>query len=73
MRSFKTGGAVFLVSIIFCIWTTKCTKLYTENITEYLAHAQAVYIRPLLGGGGEGPGDEAGHETRWYGPTGSFL
>ena len=34
-------------------------KLFTENITEYLAHAQAVCTRPLLGGGGGGPGDEA--------------
>ena len=35
-------------------------KLFTENITEYFAHAQAVCTRPLLGGwGGRGPGDEA--------------
>ena len=35
------------------------TKLFTENITEYIAHAQAVCTRPLLklgGGGGGGRG-----------------
>ena len=49
--------ALFLVSIIFCIQTRKCARLFTENITEYLAHAQAVCTRPLLGGGG-GVGNE---------------
>ena len=35
-------------------------EVFTENITEYIAHAQTVCTRPLLGGeGGEGPGDEA--------------
>ena len=32
-------------------------KLFTENVTEYFMHAQAVCTRPLLGE--EGPGDEA--------------
>ena len=32
-------------------------KLFTENITEYFAHVQAVCTRPLLRG--EGPRDEA--------------
>ena len=53
--------AVFCVvrsmSVLHSIRTRKCTKLFTENITEYFAHAQAVCIRPLLGG--EGPGNEA--------------
>ena len=35
-------------------------EVFTENITEYIAHAQTVCTRPLLGG--EGPGDEA---TPW--------
>ena len=36
-------------------------NLFMENITEYLAHAQTVCTRPLLGegGGGEGTGNEA--------------
>ena len=36
-------------------------KLFTENITEYFAHAQAVCIRPLLGESGEG--GRAGNEA----------
>ena len=32
-----------------------------ENITEYIAHAQTVCTRPLLGG--VGPGDEARYTT----------
>ena len=38
------------------MWT-KCTKLFTENVTEYFVHAQTVGTRPLLGG--RGPGDKA--------------
>ena len=51
-------SSVLLVSIIFHIQTRKCTKLFTENMTEYFTHAQCV---PDLssGGGGEGPGDKA--------------
>ena len=45
------------MSVLHSIRTRKCTKLFTENITEYFEHAQAVCIRPLLGG--EGPGNEA--------------
>ena len=44
--------------MIFRIQTRKCTKLFTKNVTEYFAHEQAVCIRPLLRGGGEGSGDE---------------
>ena len=40
-------SSVFLVSIIFHIQTRKCTKLFTENITEY---AKTVCTRPLLRG-----------------------
>ena len=57
------GATVFLVSIIFRIRTRKCTKLFTENITEYFAHAQTVCTRPLLGlslGGGGGGGGGGG-------------
>ena len=46
--------------IFFRIRTRKCAKLFTENITEYFAHVQAVCTRHLLGGG---PGDEANNET----------
>ena len=49
-------ASVFLVSITFRIRTRKCTKLFTEHITEYFAHAQVVCTRPLLGGGGGGGG-----------------
>ena len=56
-QSQSVESSVFLVSIIFCIRTRKCTKLFTENITEYFAHVHAVCTRPLLWG--KGPGDEA--------------
>ena len=48
--------AVFLDSIILHIWTRE-QEFFMENIMEYIAHAQTVCTRPLLGG--EGPGDEA--------------
>ena len=50
-------SSVFLVSIIFCIRTKKCAKLFTETMTEYFAHAQTVSTRLLLRW--EGPRDEA--------------
>ena len=57
-------SSVFLVSIIFHTRTRKCTKPFTENITEYFVHVQTVYQASPRGGGGgggggEGPGDEA--------------
>ena len=59
-------SSVFLVSIIFRILTRNCTKLFTENVTEYFAHAQAVCTRPLLGGrgGGGGGGERSGDEAK---------
>ena len=47
-------SSVFLVSIIFRIRTRKCTKLFTENITEYFVHAQCVPGLSSVGGGGGG-------------------
>ena len=48
-------SSVFLVSIIFRIQTMKCTKLFTENITEYSCMRKRCVPGLSLGG----PGDEA--------------
>ena len=43
------------IRINFCIRTSKCMTFFMENMTEYIADAQTVCTRPLLGGGA---GDE---------------
>ena len=53
----KLCGVGNIVSIVSLNVTRTYTKLFTENITKYFAHAQAVCTRPLLGG--EGPGNKA--------------
>ena len=50
-RVYLKESSVFLVSIMFRIQTRKCTKLFTENVTECFAHAQTVCTRPRLRGG----------------------
>ena len=51
--SLDKESSVFLVSIIFCIWTRMCTKHFTENVTSC---ANSVYqVSPQR----EGPGDKA--------------